>query len=84
MRMRKCKRLFAAVLTAAVCGGVLGGCSMPEPSRFDMTDDTAKPIESDLDITGTWVVPSQDTSLTFNADGTYTERSCFPVRFWEM
>lgn len=72
MRMRKCKRLFAAMLTAAVCAGVLGGCSMPEPSRFDMTDDTAKPIESDLDITGTWVVPSQDTSLTFNADGTYT------------
>ena len=60
------------MLTAAVCVGVLGGCSMPEPSRFVMTDESAKQVESDLDITGTWAVPGKDSSITFHEDGSYT------------
>lgn len=70
--MRLMMRRIAAILSAALCTVLLSGCEMPEPSRFVMTDDAAQPIESDTDLTGTWIIPGMESVIEFHADGTYT------------
>ena len=59
--------LTAVLLTI----GLLSGCTMPDPTNKTSVDTEATAIQSDIVLSGDWVVPSQDISISFTEDGTY-------------
>ena len=59
--------LTAVLLTI----GLLSGCTMPDPTNKTSIDEEATAIQSDIDLSGDWVVPSQDISISFGEDSTY-------------
>lgn len=67
---RKSNKLvgLTAVLLAI---GLLSGCTMPDPTNKTSVDTEATAIQSDIVLSGDWVVPSQDISISFTEDGTY-------------
>ena len=49
---------------------LLSGCKTL--SKESMKDENAVTIEADTDITGTWCMPEQESTITFNEDLTFT------------
>lgn len=66
--MKKISILTAFAITVTVC---LTGCG---PKDKGMADPEAVIIESQADITGTWVSPGRDFQMEFHEDGTFTDK----------
>lgn len=65
------KRKFIGLTAVLLTAGLLSGCTMPDPTNKTSVDAEATAIQSDIDLSGDWVVPSQDISISFAEDGTY-------------
>ncbi len=64
------KRVLTAACAALLAAAMLTGCTT---STASVVDSDAAVVESDTDLTGTWVVPGKSYTLIFNEDGSVSE-----------